>query len=265
MYNTNSNNQMQIFNFENSEVRTILIDNEIFFVGKDVAQALGYLKTANAIATHVDEEDKTTSLIQGTGFYKSNAVVINESGLYSLIFKSQLESSKRFKHWVTSEVLPTIRRQGFYAVQPDSYMINDPIERATRWIEEEKEREALSNKVIELTPKAEYADTALLKTNTYSATEVAKTLGISSSQKLNAVMIYHHKLYRNNKNVVFPTSFMEEKGYCKLINVATSQFDNHQNRWSEAGKQWAFSYLTKKYGADFAQFINSQKMDYWGA
>nr|WP_275584354.1 BRO family protein [Staphylococcus epidermidis] len=98
------------------------IDGEPYFVGSDVAKILGYLKPANAIANHVDDEDKTTTLIRGTGSnYKSKAVIINESGLYSLIFSSKLESAKSFKRWVTSEVLPTLRRTGTYQV-PDNPM-----------------------------------------------------------------------------------------------------------------------------------------------
>ncbi|ASN71206.1 putative transcription antirepressor [uncultured Caudovirales phage] len=111
---------LQVFNFEKLPVRTMNIDGEPYFVGSDVAKILGYLKPANAIANHVDDEDKTTTLIQGTGSnYKSKAVIINESGLYSLIFSSKLESAKRFKRWVTSEVLPAIRKTGSYQVPSD--------------------------------------------------------------------------------------------------------------------------------------------------
>lgn len=115
-------NELQTFNFEELPVRTVTVEKEPYFVGSDVAKILGYLKPANAIANHVDDEDKTTTLIQGTGSnYKSKAVIINESGLYSLIFSSKLESAKRFKRWVTSEVLPTLRKTGTYQV-PDNPM-----------------------------------------------------------------------------------------------------------------------------------------------
>lgn len=114
--------ELQTFNFEELPVRTMNIDGEPYFVGSDVAKILGYLKPANAIANHVDDEDKTTTLIRGTGSnYKSKAVIINESGLYSLIFSSKLESAKSFKRWVTSEVLPTLRKTGTYQV-PDNPM-----------------------------------------------------------------------------------------------------------------------------------------------
>ncbi|HDT6320392.1 TPA: ORF6C domain-containing protein [Staphylococcus aureus] len=112
--------ELQTFNFEELPVRTLEIDGEPYFVGSDIAKILGYQKPQNAIATHVDLEDKTTTLIQGTGSnYKSNAVIINESGLYSLIFSSKLENAKRFKRWVTSEVLPTLRKTGTYQVPSD--------------------------------------------------------------------------------------------------------------------------------------------------
>lgn len=111
---------LQTFNFEELPVRTLEVDGEPYFVGSDIAKILGYQKPQNAIATHVDLEDKTTTLIQGTGSnYKSNAVIINESGLYSLIFSSKLENAKRFKRWVTSEVLPTLRKTGAYQVPSD--------------------------------------------------------------------------------------------------------------------------------------------------
>ena len=91
------------------------------FVGKDVAMALGYAKPENAIATHIDADDKTTTLIQGTGSnYKSKVVIINESGLYSLILSSKLPQAKAFKRWVTSEVLPQIRKTGGYIPTRDA-------------------------------------------------------------------------------------------------------------------------------------------------
>ena len=119
-------NEMQIFNSEEfGNVRTVTIDNEPWFVGKDVAEALGYSDTKQAIRVNVEEEDKkhltksefgggtsTTSEINNNG-----AMVINESGLYALIFGSKLESAKRFKHWVTSEVLPALRKTGSYEME----------------------------------------------------------------------------------------------------------------------------------------------------
>lgn len=114
----------EIFNFHGQDVRTVTINGEPYFVGKDVAKILGYKKPENAISNHVDDEDKTTTLIQGTGSnYKSKSVIISESGVYNLIFGAAKQSTsaeikkkaKEFKRWVTSEVLPTIRKNGMYA------------------------------------------------------------------------------------------------------------------------------------------------------
>ena len=109
--------ELQIFkNEEFGEVRTVTIDGEPWFVGKDVATALGYERTADAIRQHVEAEDKGVGEIQTPGGIQ-NMTIISESGLYALIFGSKLESAKRFKHWVTSEVLPTIRKTGGYQMQ----------------------------------------------------------------------------------------------------------------------------------------------------
>ncbi len=110
-------NELQIFNNpEFGQVRTIIKDNEIWFVGKDVAEALGYSDTNQAIRKHIDEEDKLTRQIDGIG-QKREMYIINESGLYSLVFSSKLPTAKEFKRWVTSEVLPSIRKTGTYSIQ----------------------------------------------------------------------------------------------------------------------------------------------------
>lgn len=107
-------NELQIFNSEEfGDIRTVQLNNEIYFVGKDVATALGYANPKNAVPTHVSEEDKLSTQIEYAG-QRREVTVINESGLYALIFGSKLESAKRFKHWVTSEVLPAIRKTGAY-------------------------------------------------------------------------------------------------------------------------------------------------------
>lgn len=107
-------NELQIFNSgEFGDIRTVTIDNEPWFVGKDVATALGYKNTADAIGKHVDVDDKLLSQIAIAG-QRRDVAVINESGVYALIFGSKLESAKRFKHWVTAEVLPSIRKTGSY-------------------------------------------------------------------------------------------------------------------------------------------------------
>ena len=112
-------NKIKIFeNEEFGRIRTVVKDGEPWFVGKDVAVILGYAKPENAIAAHVDSEDKTTTLIQGTGSnYKSKTTIINESGFYSLVLSSKMPRAKEFKRWVTAEILPTIRKTGGYVAK----------------------------------------------------------------------------------------------------------------------------------------------------
>ena len=103
------------------EIRTCQANNQIMFVGKDVATALGYKNPSNALQVHVDSEDKTSYLIQVSGSnYKANTLFVNESGLYALILSSKLEKAKAFKRWVTSEVLPQIRKTGGYIPTKDA-------------------------------------------------------------------------------------------------------------------------------------------------
>lgn len=111
-------NELQVFNFNESQIRTLLINNEPYFIGKDVANILGYERADNAIRNHVDNEDKLMHQIDASG-QKRNMILINESGLYSLILSSKLPAAKKFKRWVTSEVLPAIRRTGNYQVPSD--------------------------------------------------------------------------------------------------------------------------------------------------
>lgn len=109
---------LQTFNFEELPVRTLEVDGEPYFIGKDVADILGYANGRDALSKHVDAEDKLTSQIATAG-QNRNVTIINESGLYSLIFSSKLENAKRFKRWVTSEVLPTLRKTGAYQIPSD--------------------------------------------------------------------------------------------------------------------------------------------------
>ena len=110
-------NEVEVFNFETNDVRTVVINSEAWFVGKDVADALGYTKSRNALTKHVDEDDALKRGVTDNLGRLQETTLINESGVYSLIFGSKLENAKRFKKWVTSEVLPAIRKTGSYSTQ----------------------------------------------------------------------------------------------------------------------------------------------------
>ena len=178
-------NEITVFsNTEFGSVRTLVINGEPYFVGKDIALILGYAKPSNAIAAHVDEEDKKDAPIQGDLGGTQEMTVINESGLYSLILSSKLPKAKEFKRWVTSEVLPSIRKTGSYSIQQkvDSYMIEDSIARAKRWIEEEEERRTLKLTVENQRPMVMLAEERIDKKGCYSLTDVTKSLHFKRGQ-----------------------------------------------------------------------------------
>lgn len=160
--------ELQIFkNAEFGSVRTVTVEGEPYFVAKDVAEILGYSNPRDAINKHVEEEDKGVAKCDTLGG-KQELTVINESGLYSLILSSKMPNAKRFKRWVTSEVLPTIRRHGLYAM--DEVLANpDILINALLELKAERERNASlqamvavqSQQMIEMQPKVSYYDVVL--------------------------------------------------------------------------------------------------------
>ena len=181
-------NEIKIFdNPEFGKVRTMEINGEPYFVGKDVAVILGYSKPENALSAHVDEDDTLKRGVIDNLGREQNTTVINESGLYSLILSSKLPKAKEFKRWVTSEVLPSIRKHGAYAVDE---LINDPelaIKAFTALKEERMKNKQLettvavqTQQISELKPKATYYDVILNCKDLVSATEIAKDYGKSA-------------------------------------------------------------------------------------
>ena len=165
----NSMNELQIFeNAMFGKIRTVVIDNEPWFIGKDVATALGYKDTSDALKKHVDEEDKLTRRFADSGQIHE-MYVINESGVYSLVFSSKLPTAKAFKRWVTSEVLPAIRKHGGYMTpeKVEEALMNPDvmIRLATELKAERQKRQALSKladeqgaQIAKMQPKAFFAD-----------------------------------------------------------------------------------------------------------
>lgn len=184
--------QINIFNSDEfGSVRTIIIDGEPWFAGKDVAASLGYKDTSDALKKHVADEDKLTRCFTDSG-QNRQMYVINESGLYSLIFGSKLESAQKFKHWVTSEILPSIRKNGIYATDKViDDILNNPdfgIELLTKLKEERAAR-----------VEAEKTNAILMHVNkTYTMTEIAKEIGLKSAVELNKILSEKKIQYKVN-------------------------------------------------------------------
>lgn len=218
---SSSTSQCEIFNHpEFGNLRCIEIDGEPWFVGKDVATALGYAKTENAIARHVDKEDKTLTPFQGgcsTGIQKMT--IINESGLYSLILSSKLESAKRFKHWVTSEVLPALRKTGSYTISQGQNGQSKPMSReyllATAFLESQKVIEENTREIARLSVECDNLNDQVSQDQ-----EVidAMTKDITPAEKravLNRLMTYKHGAVAGSRWSILYREF-EEKYHFNL-------------------------------------------------
>ncbi|CAC8066905.1 phage antirepressor [Staphylococcus aureus] len=237
---------LQTFNFEELPVRTLTVDNEPYFVGKDVAEILGYLNTRDALSKHVDEDDKEILTSRNTtleNLPNRGLTAVNESGLYSLIFSSKLESAKRFKRWVTSDVLPAIRKHGIYAT--DSVIentLNNPdyiINILTEYKKEKEQNLLLQQEMGELKPKADYVDEILKSTGTLATTQIAADYGISA-QKLNK-LLHEARLQRKvNKQWVLYSEHMG-KSYTESDTIPIVRSDGRedtvlQTRWTQKGR-----------------------------
>ena len=220
--------ELQIFkNEEFGEVRTVTVDNEPWFVGKDVAAALGYKDTSDALKKHVSEDDKRilkpgempTLKMSNYGAY-----IINESGLYALIFGSKLESAKRFKHWVTSEVLPTIRKTGGYQMQaPQGKELL-----ALAVLEAQKTIEEQTAQIERMKPKEIFADAVATSHTAILIGDLAKLLkqnGVETGQKRLFVWMREHGylIKRKGADWNMPTQKSMEMG---LFEVKESTVNN---------------------------------------
>lgn len=218
---------LQIFeNAEFGQVRTVTIDNEPWFVGKDVATALGYSNSRKALADHVQEDDKGVTKCDTLGG-KQDLTIINESGLYALIFGSKLESAKRFKHWVTSDVLPSIRKHGVYAVDE---LINNPemaIKAFTALKEEREKNKVLIADNQRMKPKEIFADAVASSKTSILIGDLAKILkqnGIETGQKrLFEQLRQEGYLMKSGVSKNMPTQKSMEKG---LFEVKETTINN---------------------------------------
>ena len=229
-------------NAEFGNVRTMEINGEPWFVGKDVAASLGYERATKAISDRVDKEDIDEVPIQDSIGRMQKTPIINESGVYALIFGSKLPNARKFKHWVTSEILPTIRKTGSYSItqtKTDSYMIENPAERARRWAEEYEEKLALECKIAEQQPKVEYHDAVLNKSGLLTTTAIAKDLGFKSAKQLNDLLKRDKVIYKKSDTYYLYADYeyLITEGYCDYKSYKTEN-SSLSLQWTEKGRKW---------------------------
>lgn len=233
-------NDLQVFNnTEFGSVRTITIDGKIMFVGKDVCDILEYQNGSRDINRHVDEDDRQKIMLFD-GTKENETIVINESGLYSLIFSSRMPNAKKFKRWVTSEVIPSIRENGYYDIgdnKKDSYMIEDPAERARRWAEEYEEKKLLECKVTELKPKADYFDGLVDSKLLTTFRDAAKEFQMSP-KSFNKWLTDHGYIYRDRHGIIKPYEQYRKSGLFQLKDFKTPHgYSNVQTYLTIRGKE----------------------------
>ncbi|MFI3255426.1 MAG: BRO family protein [Eubacteriales bacterium] len=238
--------QLTTFTHEMGEIRMLEIQGEPWFVGNDVAKILGYSNSSKAVITHVDSEDKRTEVIptsqNGNTVGKVN--LINESGLYSLILSSKLPTAKIFKKWVTSEVLPSIRKHGFYAKKE---LVNDPDflialgKMGEQMKQEQAEKEALQQEVqllsealTEYAPQISYLEKILSSDCTLTTTQIAADYGISA-RKLNDILHQERVQYKvngqwilyqehKNQNLTHSETMLVNNGLRSVVHTKWTQY-----------------------------------------
>lgn len=229
-------NELKIFqNPEFGAVRTIIIDDEVWFVGNDVARALGYQKPDQAVRTNVSDEDSTLMGVSDSNNHTQQMKVINESGLYDLVFESRLPSAKRFRHWVTSEVLPSIRKNGGYIqnqeeLTPEQIVANALI--VAQRIIKDKDK-----KIAELSPKAEYFDSLVDSKLLTTFRDTAKELHIPPKQ-FTQWLVDKGYVYRDRHNMIKPYEQYHKSGLFKMKDFLTpAGFSNVQTYVTVKGKE----------------------------
>lgn len=221
----------EIFDFHGQEVRAVTIDNEPYFVGKDIADILGYQRADNAIRNHVDEEDKLTHRFSASG-QNRNMTIINESGLYSLILSSKLPQAKDFKRWVTSEVLPTIRKHGMFATNE---LLDNPdfaIATLQKLKEEREAKKLLEATIEEQKPKVIFANAVSASHTSILVGEFAKLMrqnGVNMGQNRMFVWLRENGYLINRKgsDKNMPTQKSMELGLFEIKETTINHSDGH--------------------------------------
>lgn len=246
-------NELQIFqNPEFGDVRTISIDGEPWLVGKDVADNLGYQNGSRDINRHVDEEDRRKDMISD-GTQLKETILINESGLYSLVLSSKLPTAKKFKRWVTSEVLPAIRKTGGYQVNEltgRELMAKALLEAQAVLAEKDTTIAKQTQLIGELKPKADYTDRILNSKSLVSITQIAKDYGLSG-KAMNGKLHELGIIYKLGSQWLLYSRY-QAKGYTHSETVDITHSDGRADvvmntKWTQKGRLFLYQHL-KKHG-----------------
>jgi anti-repressor protein len=243
------NTAIEVFkNDEFGSIRTMTVDGEPWFVGKDITDVLGYQNASKALADHVDDDDKLnneslSSLGQRGGW------LVNESGLYSLILGSKLPTAKKFKHWVTAEVLPAIRKHGVYAMDD---LLNDPdaLITALTAYKEEKEKVAQlqeenlqkTQMITEMQPKATYYDLILQSASLVPITSIAKDYGMSAKH-LNSLLADHGIQFKQGKTWFLYQKYAEQGYTSSKTHAIDAEHSVMHTYWTQKGRLFLYDFL----------------------
>ena len=244
-------NQIKIFqNQEFGAIRTMSNEQgEVMFCGRDVAVALGYKKPLDAIAHHVDSEDSVKHGLLDNRGCKQKTIFINESGLYALILSSKLESARRFKHWVTSEVLPSIRKQGGYMVAQAGETDEEVLARALQIMQAAVQ--VRDEEIARLKPRADYADEVLDSITCITTTQLAKELGMTAQELNRRLCALHIQYWQSGQYML----------YAEYARMGLAKSRTHKRIlkhgmviseiylvWTERGREFIHQLLDEKWG-----------------
>ena len=233
---------------EFGQIRTCMVDGETYFVGKDVAEALGYTNPQKAIRDHIDAEDKLGERIVQSGQARE-IIVINESGLYSLILSSKLESAKRFKRWVTSEVLPAIRKNGRYELEKQNSQLckqNGQLSKQNRVLE--SRNSLLEEITAQQKPLTDYARIILSSTQTVTVTQIAQDYGYGPV-RFNELLFRLHIQHKVGGQWILYIPYLN-KGYVQSFSSYFVKPDGEiqvklHTRWTQSGRLFLYEELKR--------------------
>lgn len=246
-------NEIQSFNFDNQKVRTLAINGQPYFVGKDVAEILGYKRTADAIRENVPDKFKGVGVLPTPGG-KQRVTVISEAGLYKLAFKSHAKNAEKFTDWVASDVLPSIRKHGAYMTDEkiEEVLLNpDTIIKLATELKTERERRSIAEqRVNELTPKASYYDLVLSNKSLVTITQIAKDYGMSG-QAMNHKLHDLGVIYKQGDTWLLYSKY-QLTGWTHSETIMVTKSDGTQKavmhtKWTQKGRLGLYE-LLKRHG-----------------